>query len=381
MPLSIGAHESLERRAFVVAEAGVNHDGSEEQALKLVDSARLAGADAVKFQVFSADRLVSPGTPTAAYQRGAAQAADQGELLARLELDQDTYGRIAQHCRAIGIEFLATPFDPLDLEFLLTLDVPAIKIASTDLTNRPLVGAAFASGLPVLLSTGTAVGREIDRAVAWYRRAESSAPLVLLHCVSSYPTPPEEANLRAIETLGRRYGLPVGYSDHTTSAETGALALAAGARVIEKHLTLDRTLPGPDHATSLEPDALADYVARIRQAEAMMGSGRLCCAEIEKDVRRVGRRSIVAKCDIAAGQTLTSEVLTVKRPSGGIDPGRFDEVLCCQAVQDIPRDTPLTWQMLRSHPTDEQAGAATPRTARDSLPDCLLVPSTPTVVL
>lgn len=381
MPLSIGAHDSADGRAFVIAEAGVNHDGSEERALHLVDSARLAGADAVKFQVFSAGRLVSPGAPTAAYQRRTAQAADQGELLARLELDQDAYRRIAAHCRATDIHFLATPFDPLDLEFLLTLGVPAIKIASTDLTNRPLLTTAFGTGLPVLLSTGAAVRREIDRAVAWYRRAGSSAPLVLLHCVSSYPTPLAEANLRAIETLGRRYGLPVGYSDHTTSTETGALALAAGAWVIEKHLTLDRTLPGPDHATSLEPDALADYIARIRQAEAVMGSGQLCCAAIEKDVRRVARRSIVAKCDIAAGQTLTSDVLTVKRPSGGIDPGHFDEVLCCQAVRDIPRDTPLIWQMLRPQHADEHAAVAGPCDARDSLPDGLPVPSTPKVIL
>ena len=380
MPFSIGARESLERRVFVVAEAGVNHDGSEEDALRLVDSARLAGADAVKFQVFCAERLVSPGTPTADYQRNAAQAADQGELLARLELKRDAYGRIAEHCRATGIQFLATPFDPDDLKFLLTLDVPAIKIASTDLNNRPLLAAAFATGLPVLLSTGASVRAEIDRAVAWYRREESSAPLVLLHCVSSYPTPPEEANLKAIATLRRRYGLPVGYSDHTTSSQTGALAVAAGAQVIEKHLTLDRNRPGPDHATSLEPDALADYIARIRQAEVMMGSGELCCAEIEKDVRRVARRSIVAKCDIAAGQTLTSDVLTVKRPSGGIDPGRFDEVLCCQAAQDIPRDTLLTWQMLRPQPVDERTAVGGPCEARDSLSDCLPVPSTPAVI-
>jgi N,N'-diacetyllegionaminate synthase len=380
MPFSIGAHESQGRRVFVVTEAGVNHDGSVEEALRLVDSARLAGADAVKFQVFCADRLLSPDAPTAEYQRHTAGAADQGELLARLELDRDAYGHIADHCRATGIQFLATPFDPNDLEFLLTLDVPAIKIASTDLTNRPLLAAAFASGLPVLLSTGASVRAEIDRAVAWYRREGSSAPLVLLHCVSSYPTPAEEANLGAIATLRRRYGLPVGYSDHTTSTQTGALAVAAGAQVIEKHLTLDRDRPGPDHATSLEPDALADYIARIRQAEAMMGSGRLYCAEIEKDVRRVARRSIVAKCDIAAGQPLTPDVLTVKRPSGGIDPGRFDEVLCCQAAQDIPRDTPLTWEMLRPQPADERPAAGGAYDARDSLPDCLPVPSTPAVI-
>ena len=369
MPLAIGDHELGPQRAWVIAEAGINHNGSTDAALGMVGVAHEAGADAIKFQVFSAERLVSPGAPTADYQRQARAGADQRELLRRVELSHDEYGRIAQHCHQVGIEFLATPFDALDLQFLLTLRVPAIKIASTDLTNRPLLEAAFASGLPVLLSTGAALRQEIDQAVAWYRRARESGGLVLLHCVSSYPTPPEAANLRAIGTLYRRYGLPVGYSDHTTSRLSGALALAAGACLIEKHFSLDSHLPGPDQAMSLEPAALAEYIARIRQSETLMGTGRLGCAEVEKDVRRVARRSIVAQRDIAAGQTLTREMLAAKRPAGGIDPARFQDILGWRAARDIPRDSALSWQMLQpQHPDENQPAPARPA-EQDSLPE------------
>jgi sialic acid synthase SpsE len=182
--------------------------------------------------------------------------------------------------------------------------------------------------------------------------------LVLLHCVSSYPTPIEQANLRAIVSLRRRYRLPVGYSDHTTTTFTGALALAAGAWVIEKHFTLDRRQAGPDHAMSLEPPALTEYVMGIRRAEAAMGTGRLACADIEQGVRSIARRSIVADRDIAAGQTLTSEMLSAKRPAGGIDPAYFEEVLGRRAACDIPRDTPLSWSMLHESEQQEVAPGA-----------------------
>ena len=367
MALAVGGHELVAGRAWVVAEAGVNHNGSIDLALRMVEAARQAGADAVKFQVFSAGRLVSPGAPAAEYQEQAGAGVDQRELLERLELSREEYRRVAEHCRRVGIEFLATPFDTGDLEFLVGLRVPAIKIASTDLTNRPLLEAALGTDLPVLLSTGAAHGGEIDRAVAWCRAAREDEGLVLLHCVSSYPTPPGEANLGAVASLRRRYGLPVGHSDHTTSRLTGALALALGACVIEKHFTLDGGLPGPDQAMSLEPDGLGEYIAGIRQAESLMGTGRLGCAEVEREVRRVARRSIVADRDIAAGQTLTREMLAVRRPAGGIDPAHFEEVLGWRAGRDIPRDCRLSWQMLE--PQGQVEGQAV--TGRPDGPDPL----------
>jgi sialic acid synthase SpsE len=364
-----------EQHPFLIAEAGVNHNGSTETALRLVDAARRAGADAVKFQVFSASRLVAAGAPTAKYQQKS--AADQRSLLADLELKRDDFQQIADHCGAVGIQFLATPFDPVDLEFLLTLDVPAVKIASTDLNNRPLLSASFATGLPTLLSTGAALTREIDRSVAWYRRAECAGPLLLLHCVSSYPTPPDRANLRAIDTLKLRYALPVGYSDHTTSITAGALAMAAGASVIEKHFTLDRSLPGPDHAMSLEPVALTEYIALIRESQSLMGSGALDCDDVERDVREVARRSVVADRDLAAGDVLVPAMLTVKRPGGGIDPAFFEEVLGWQVAADIPRETPITWEMLRPRPAEDNTSDPHTTATRDSTGKQNPVPSGP----
>ncbi len=332
--------------AYVVAEAGVNHNGRLDDALRLVDVAAEAGAQAVKFQVFRAAELTTAGAGVAPYQARCGEAR-QRDLLARLELSDDQFGQIAAHCRAVGIEFLATPFSPADVDRLMRLGVRAIKIASSDLNNPLLMERAADTDLPLIVSTGAATEEEIRASVYRLRCWELDQRVVLLHCVSSYPTPLEAANLGAIRTLERVFGFPSGYSDHTTSTQIGAWAVAAGARLLEKHVTLDRGAAGPDHAMSLDPPALAEYVATVRRAEAALGSGRLGMSALEADVRAVARRSVVVTRDLSAGTILRSDMLTLKRPAGGIEPDRLDDLLGRELVTDVACDTMLTWDMIR----------------------------------
>ncbi|MBK9118631.1 MAG: N-acetylneuraminate synthase family protein [Phycisphaerales bacterium] len=329
---------------LVIAEAGVNHDGNVQKALALVDAAASAGADVVKFQMFRADELVTADAVTAAYQHSSG-AHSQRELLARLELNQAAFERIVARCRTRGIGFLATPFGPHDVERLVALGVGAIKIASTDLDNPVLVRSAAATGLPLLVSTGAATAEEIDAAVARLRPL-AAGRLVLLHCISGYPAPLDSANLRAVGTLRARAGVPTGFSDHTRSTEIAGWAVAAGACVLEKHMTLDRTAPGPDHAMSLTPEELAAYVRVARSAERALGSGALGFTEVEADVRRVARKSIVAAGDIPAGTVLAPEHLTVKRPGGGLPPTALESVYGRRTRCAIAADTRITPELL-----------------------------------
>jgi N,N'-diacetyllegionaminate synthase len=340
-PRSIGPGQPV----YVIAEAGVNHNGSAETALRLVDAARSAGADAVKFQAFKATRLASRHAEQAAYQKGSAAAPSQVEMLTKLELQPADFARIKQHCDTIGIEFLATPFGLEDLRILLDLGVRAVKIASPDIINRPLLAAAAASRLPMLLSTGASEQAEIDAAYGLLAR-QLAVPLVLLHCVSSYPTTLEQANLRRIATLHGQYHCPAGYSDHTAETRTAQLAVAAGAHVLEKHFTLDRAQPGPDHAFSLSPVELAEYVRLARGAEVILGRGDLDLSEAEREVRKVSRCSVTAGRDIPAGARIVLTMLVTKRPGTGISPWRLDEVIGRVARVDIPADTPIVGEML-----------------------------------
>jgi len=335
------------QRVYVIAEAGVNHNGDVETAKQMVDVARQVGADAVKFQAFRAERLVTRSASMADYQKDrAAGASNQYEMLRELELWPDAFAEIRTHCRQCGVAFLATPFAPEDVIMLAALDPVAIKTASSDLTNTPLLEAAIETHLPLIVSTGAAKGDEIDAGIAWLRQRDAADRLVLLHCVSSYPTDPGDANLRRIAVLADRFGLPTGFSDHTAGVETGALAVAAGAVVIEKHFTLNRSQVGPDHSFSLEPDEVATYIRNIRQAEQMLGSGTLDCAECESQVRQLSRSSVVAAVDIAAGGVIRTDMLAVKRPGGGIEPSHLHELIGLAAAQDIPADTALTWEMV-----------------------------------
>jgi sialic acid synthase SpsE len=331
---------------LIVAEAGVNHDGSLDRALRLVDVAADAGADVVKFQAFRAVELVTAAAPTAAYQR-AGGGHSQRQMLERLELSDAQFREIAAHCRRRGVQFLATPFGPSDVDRLEKLDVPAIKIASTDLNNTPLLHRAVRTGLPLIVSTGASTGEEIAASLRRLRAWGAERRLILLHCISGYPAPVEAANLRAIGTLRRVSGVPCGFSDHTESTAIAGWAVAAGACVVEKHFTLDRAAPGPDHAMSLSPQELAAYVVAARQAEAALGSGELGLSPIEAEVRTVARKSVVAATHIPAGTVLSPQMLTLKRPGGGIPPDLLDTLPGRTAIADIPPDAVLTWDLVR----------------------------------
>jgi N,N'-diacetyllegionaminate synthase len=344
--VQIGPHRvGAAGQALVVAEAGVNHDGSCERALQLVDVAAEAGADFVKFQVFRAAELTTAAAPRAAYQQKNGNGS-QRDMLAQLELSDADLARIRDHCDARGIGFLATPFGPRDVDRLVDLGVCALKIASTDIDNPLLLRRAAATGLPLIVSTGTATQVEIAEAVGWLSAAEARERLVLLHCISGYPAPVQGANLGAIRRLREIFGVPTGFSDHTVSKKIAGWAVAAGAAVLEKHFTLDRDAPGPDHAMSLDPAQLAAYVAAARSATAALGDGCLGCAAVEAEVRNVARKSIVAAGPIRAGDVLSADNVTVKRPGGGLAPRELDALLGRRAARDLAPDTPLAWEDL-----------------------------------
>lgn len=332
--------------AFIIAEAGVNHDGSLAKAFALVDAASEAGADAVKFQMFRAADLVAAQAPTAAYQQSATGDKSQRDMLRKLELGPSEFAQIKARCDDRGVLFLATPFGVNEVREIARLGTPAIKTASTDLTNWPLLDAAIATGLPLVVSTGAATEHEICEAVAHIARRGARDRLVLLHCVSSYPTPLEKANLRAIGCLHDMFDLPVGFSDHTTSLETGGHAVACGACVLEKHFTLDRKAAGPDHALSLEPPQLTEYIRRVREAESALGTGGIGMTNIEHSVRAVARRSVVAAVEIPRGAVISQAMLALKRPGTGLAPEMIPNLLGRRARQTIPADALLAWSML-----------------------------------
>ncbi len=325
---------------YVVAEIGVNHNGRVGVARELIHAAVDAEVDAVKFQVFSPERLVRRDAPSANYQKQVGEGDSQYEMLSRLTLTHDQFAELAMWAGECGLEFLATPFAVEDLEFLVSIGVRAIKLASPDIVNVPLIESAAATRLPVIASTGAADLDEIAAAVNLFKGPDKG-PLALLHCISSYPTPEWEANLAAIETLNTTFGCPSGFSDHTESTTIGGYAAAAGARIIEKHMTLDRSSKGPDHAFSLEPKAMAEYVRGIRHAETLLGQGRLGMIAIERDVRRLARGSLVAARDIHVGEKLTEAMLRVKRPADGVSPDKIASLLGRQAKTEIAADTPI----------------------------------------
>jgi N,N'-diacetyllegionaminate synthase len=333
---------------FVIAEAGVNHNGDVAMALALCDAARAAGADAVKFQTFRAEDLVVPGAPTAAYQQRQTGEQDQFAMLRKLELSREQHERIRDHCMAIGIEFFSTPFSLEAVDMLVALGVRRIKMPSGELTHRALVEHACATGLPLLLSTGMASMDEVHEALGWVRTVRGSLDQVaVLHCTSAYPASDAALNLRAITTMRQALQIPVGYSDHSLGIEASLAAVSLGATVIEKHLTLDRHLPGPDHAASLEPAEFAALVRGIRRISAMLGDGVKAARPEEQDAARVARRSIVARVDIAAGTPLQPAMLACRRPATGIAPGEWDRVVASTARAAIPAGTVLQWTQLQ----------------------------------
>jgi N-acetylneuraminate synthase len=353
----------MAKRTFIIAEAGVNHNGSIDQALALVDVAADAGADAVKFQTFKAYKLTTAQAAKAAYQlHNTKTGGSQKEMLSRLELPVAAHEALVQRCQDRGIRFMSTAFDADSLAFVATLGVPAIKIPSGDITYGPLLLQASRLGMPIIVSTGMSTLADIESALAvlafgltshrepegWhdfeaaYRSAEGQQALqrsvTLLHCVTQYPAPPESVHLMAIDTMAQAFGLPVGYSDHTLGIEVALAAVARGATVIEKHFTLDRHLPGPDHAASLEPAELRQLVTGIRTVERALGEGRKFPVPEEADNRPVARRSLVAARPIKAGERFTPEALGFKRPGHGISPMAFWDMLGRVAKRDYAAD-------------------------------------------
>ncbi|HYN64234.1 MAG TPA: N-acetylneuraminate synthase [Candidatus Limnocylindrales bacterium] len=342
MALEIAGRRIAEgERPFVIAEGGVNHNGSVELALQLVDAAAEAGADAVKFQTFSAEAMVLKDAPQAEYQLARAPARSQLDMLRRLELPADSWPALAVRANARGIVFLSTPFDLASVELLAALGVPAFKVGSGELTNLVLLRAVAAQGRPVLLSTGMADLAEVEAAVDDLRR-HGDPPLALLQCTSAYPAPAEEAHLRAMATLRDRFRVPVGYSDHTLGIATATAAAALGAALIEKHLTLDRTLPGPDHAASLEPGGFRELVEAVGDAWIALGDGTKAPRPHELEASRLARRSLVSQRAVTAGSVLGADDIGAMRPAGGISPLRLDEVIGRRAARDLAAGEPLS---------------------------------------
>ena len=331
---------------FIIAEAGVNHNGSIDLALKLIDSARASGADAVKFQTFRADQLATRSAHKAAYQERTTTATEsQFEMLQRLELDVDDHRRLIDYCRKVGIQFLSSPFDEQSADLLAEMDLPLYKIPSGEITNLPFLDHVARKGRPIILSTGMSTLGEIEEAVTVLRTAGNNR-LTLLHCVTEYPAPYAEVNLRAMHTLRVAFGLPVGYSDHTPGYEISIAAVALGAEVIEKHFTVDRSLPGPDHAASLEPDELEQMVTAIRHVEVALGDGIKRPAQCELPNISVARKSVVASRSLIAGQRLTAEDLDIKRPGNGIAP-RLKPMLIGRTLSaGLEKDEVLRWDHL-----------------------------------
>ena len=331
---------------FVIAEAGVNHNGDVALARELIDVACSAGADAVKFQTFRAEAIATLDAPKASYQLATTSSAQsQFEMLRQLELSKDEHHLLKDYCREKNITFLSTPFDPESADFLETLDVPAFKISSGDLTNTPLLQHVARKKKPIILSTGMATLQEVKEALTAINETGNDK-VILLQCVSQYPASPGEVNLRAMETMHRAFNVPIGFSDHTEGIAVSLAAVALGAVVIEKHFTLDRNLPGPDHRASLEPEELKALITGIRSIEAALGNGEKKPSAAELKTASVARRSIVAAHPIQAGAILSDEEVVLKRPGTGLPPSMLKSVVGKRVRRDIPAGTMIDLEML-----------------------------------
>ena len=332
---------------FIIAEAGVNHNGELSKAFELIDVAAHAGADAVKFQTFIAEKTISASAAKAEYQKLSTGAEEsQLDMVRRLEISFDDFRKLKTHCDERGITFLSTPFDFESVDFLHSLGVPAFKISSGDLTNHPLLRRVAAKHLPLIISTGMGDLDEVEQAIRVVR-AEGNDEIALLQCVTNYPADPADVNLRAMETMAKAFNVPVGYSDHTLGIEVALAATALGACVIEKHFTLDRSLPGPDHQASLEPRELEALVRGVRKVETALGSGLKTPASSEMSNAAVARRSLVAARDIKAGELMTREMIDLMRPGTGLPPKMLDQVLGKTIDVDVRAGTLFEFEMFR----------------------------------
>lgn len=341
------------KKVFIIAEAGVNHNGKIDLAFKLIDEAAQAGANAVKFQTFKSENVVSKTASRAQYQQRNMSEIEESqlEMIKRLEMQFDDFIKLKHYCDTVGIQFLTTPFDAESADFVENL-VAIYKIPSGEITNLPFLKQIAQKGKPIILSTGMSYLDEVDVAVRTIVQNQSEIqsafpPLTLLHCTTNYPCPFDEVNLRAIQTLQQAFQLPVGYSDHTMGTEVPVAAVALGAVVIEKHFTLDRSMQGPDHKASLEPDELKQMVKEIRNIETALGDGIKRPNQSEMEIMQVVRKSLVASCALDAGTVLSHEMIAIKRPATGISPADLKKVLGLKINKCKAQDEVIEWQDLQ----------------------------------
>lgn len=328
----------MSKRTLIIAEAGVNHNGSKEIAMRMIDEAKDCGADIVKFQTGPAQNVVSRYAQKAAYQKQTTGGEEsQLEMIRKLELSFDEFRKLKDYCDHVGIEFLSTPFDLESVEFLNGFSMPFWKIPSGEITNLPYLLKIGATGKPVVMSTGMAEMNEIADAMEWLKKA-GCPDIKLLQCNTEYPTPYQDVNLSAMQTLRETFHVETGYSDHTRGIEAAIAAAAMGAVIIEKHFTLDRNMKGPDHAASLEPEELKQMTEAIRHVDMALGNGIKTASPSEQKNRDVVRKSIVAKKAIRRGELFTEENLTTKRPGNGVSPMKWFDVLGQKSIRDYEED-------------------------------------------
>lgn len=335
---------------FIIAEAGVNHNGDVELAKELVHAAKESGADAVKFQTFSADTLVNKTAEKAEYQKkNSLQSASQYEMLKALELSIDAHYELSELAQSLGIEFMSTGFDTLTVDFLISIGVKRLKIPSGEITNTPFIHHLAQSGLPIIMSTGMADLQEVSAAVdiiKSYYKNDLQTKLILLHCTSNYPTAFSDVNLKAMQTLADEFDVPVGYSDHTLGILVPTLAVGLGACLIEKHFTLDTRLPGPDHAASMNPSEMKQLVQAIKDTQSILGSGEKKPADNELPIRDLVRRSLTLKHALSQGVRLSKDDLILLRPGNGIKPAELDKVVGSTLNTNLSEGSTLLWEHL-----------------------------------
>lgn len=333
---------------FIIAEAGVNHNGDIHLAHKLIDAAVKARADAVKFQSFITEELTTLQTPMTEYQiKTTGKDIGQYKMLKSLELTADHQAELKKHCEDAGIIYLCTPYERFSVDILCSISVAGFKIAATDVTNVPFLRYIAGKGLPIILSVGMSTMQETELAVNTLYDAGAKNKLILLHCTSAYPSPVEDCNLRVIASLQNKFNCPVGFSDHTVGIYAAQLAAAAGACLIEKHFTLSRDMSGPDHKASLEPNELADLVNSIRRTERMLGDGIKRITPSEAKNKYLLQKSIVAGCHMKAGEIITADKIVCKRPGTGLSPAYFDSIIGKCAKADIAEGQILTYDSIK----------------------------------
>ncbi len=332
-------------KTYIIAEAGVNHNGSLDIAKKLVDIAVEAGADAVKFQTFKTENMVTGYAEKAKYQEDTTGTGSQFEMLKKLELSFDDHYILNEYCKEQGITFLSTPFDFSSVDLLEKTNIPFYKISSGDLTNIPFLQYIAKLNKPMIVSTGMANLGEIEAAINSIKECGNDK-ITLLHCTSNYPTTYEDVNLNAMLTMKESFKLPVGYSDHTIGIEVSIAAVSMGAKIIEKHFTLDKNMQGPDHRASLDPRELKSMVSSIRNIENAFGDGIKKCCKSEENSKITGRKSIVAKIDLMSGEELSFYNIAFKRPGNGISPACLNEILGKKVLSKVKKDDTILSEKL-----------------------------------